>query len=497
MKAKRLAALTLAMLLTLPSCSGGQTESEGAGESAPAETTAAQTQTETQAETQTQAPNLPQVDMGGETYNIFSQGWAKYAPLDVVDIYVEETTGEILNDAAYNRLVRIMETYNCQITQTYDAAGNQGIATITKAVTAGDDAYSIALARSNQYNAFLTGSLLTDLADVPHLQLDAPYYDRQSYDALSLLGKHYGIVSNLSTNVYQLIFCGYFNKAMMADYDLGNLYETVRNGEWTLDTLNEMIGVVSSDLDGNGTFDWQDQYGMTYILDVYEGMLNASGVTLAASTSDGIEALYADEAAITRMQKLSEIFNKQDQTFNVHTRDVGGKSRNELEVGIFIEGRTLFSFAGIYYATQFRDMEDDFGIIPYPKYDTAQADYISPLFSNVFPITVIPRSNVRLDNTGILLEELSYEGYTELLPVLYDTILTGKCARDEDSVETLDIIFSNTAYDIGMLFDFGKVRTKLREQFAAYKSEFASLFAGLHNAFETNVADLMDAVSED
>ncbi len=492
---KRLAALILAMLLTLPSCSGGQTETEAAGETTATETTVTETTAET--ETQTPAPNLPQVDMGGETYNIFAQGWSKYAPLDVVDICVEETTGEILNDAAYSRLVRIMETYNCQITQTYDAAGNQGVATITKAVTAGDDAYSIALARSNQYNAFLTGSLLTDLADVPHLQLDAPYYDRQSYDALSLLGKHYGIVSNLSTNVYQLIFCGYFNKAMMADYDLGNLYETVREGEWTLDTLNEMIGVVSSDLDGNGEYDWQDQYGMTYVSDVYEGMLNAIGVTLAVSTQDGIVPQYETEGAITRMQKLSDMFNRQEHSFNVHNRDIGGNVVADIEVGIFIEGRTLFSFAGIYYAPQFRDMEDDFGIIPYPKYDTAQADYISPLFSNVFPITVIPRSNLRLENTGILLEELSYEGYTKLLPVLYDTILTGKCARDEDSVETLGIVFGNTAYDIGMLFDFGKVRTKLRDQFAAYKSEFASLFAGLDKAFETNVADLMDAVSED
>ena len=91
---------------------------------------------------------------------------------------------------------------------------------------------------------------------------------------------------------------------------------------------------------------------------------------------------------------------------------------------------------------------------------------------------------------------MSYRGYPELLPALYDTILTGKCARDDDSVEMLDMIFSKTEYDIGMLFDFGGVRTKVRTIYQELDGNFASAFASLDTKVDKNIADLIEAVEE-
>ena len=85
-------------------------------------------------------------------------------------------------------------------------------------------------------------------------------------------------------------------------------------------------------------------------------------------------------------------------------------TRGALEVGMFMNKQALFALAGIYYAPQFRPMEDHFGIIPLPKYDDAQDGYRSPMFCNVFPLTAIPSTVADKENAGIITEAMSYEG---------------------------------------------------------------------------------------
>ena len=49
-----------------------------------------------------------------------------------------------------------------------------------------------------------------------------------------------------------------------------------------------------------------------------------------------------------------------------------------------------------------------------------------------------------------------------MIPAYYDTVLSQKFARDEDSIEMLDIIFDTRVSDLGILFDLGGVYGKLK-----------------------------------
>lgn len=447
--------------------------------------------------TELRAPELPEVDMGEKVFNFLTQGWANYSPLDITDIAVAEQNGEVLNDTAFRRNSLIQEKYNCVITETYDAAGgNEAVNKINNAVMSGENLYDAAIIRSRYFNSLITSGNLTDLSIIPYLKLDSDYYISQSYDSLEIDGSHYGIVSNLSMNPYLLIFCSYFNKVMLDEYKFEDMYDLVRSGKWTIDKMYEMSKLVAADLNNDGIYDSKDQYGTVYIIDLTEGFINSSGIKLAEAKNGKIEKTYKSQTAIDKMQHIFDILSDESATFNVHARGGTSKEVNILETGMFIEGQTLFSLAGIYYAPQFRDMNDDFGIIPLPKYDEEQDDYISPVFSNVFPITVVPRSNNQLEWTGIILEEMSYRGYTDLLPALYETVLSGKCARDEDSVEMLDIIFSNTSYDIGMIFDFGGVRTEIRNILHELDGNFASTFASIDSKVDANIEELIKAIND-
>lgn len=496
----RYTSLLLALLLTLPlaGCGGEPVSDDTVMTTDGASDEVSSESDESSSGSTLAAPDLLKTDMKGKVFTILAEDWWTYAPLAITDIAPAEMNGEILNDASFRRRSAISEKYNCVITDEHivDDPAN-GTAKLLKSVTAGEHVYDIAVMRGSEYNKLLTSGSLSDLSLMPHFEPDSGYYDKASYDALSIAGSHYGVVSNITMNHNLLIFSAYFNKVMLDDFGIDNMYDTVRSGKWTIDRMYEIGKTVAADTDSDGLFTEKDRYGFTYIVDVSEGFLNASGINIAETSSDGrIVKTYNTETALTRMQHIFDILSDTATSFNVHKRSPDPNITNKLETGMFTDGNTLISLAGIYYAPQFRDMKDDFGIIPFPKYDESQADYISPVFSNPLPITVIPRTNADLESTGIILAEMSYRGYTELLPALYDTTLTGKCARDDDSVEMLDMIFSKTEYDIGMLFDFGGVRTKVRTIYQELDGNFASAFASLDTKVDKNIADLIEAVEE-
>jgi len=95
-------------------------------------------------------------------------------------------------------------------------------------------------------------------------------------------------------------------------------------------------------------------------------------------------------------------------------------------------------------------MENDFGILPIPKFDEQQPYHIA---STGLPhVMCIPVTTSDLERTGIILEALNAESRLTTLTVYYDTMLVTQVARDEESGEMLDIIFANKIYETGRKF---------------------------------------------
>jgi hypothetical protein len=117
-------------------------------------------------------------------------------------------------------------------------------------------------------------------------------------------------------------------------------------------------------------------------------------------------------------------------------------------VGMFGSGRALFSASTFYYLNEFRDVEVEFGIIPYPKFTEDQSGYHSRVEGGC-KIAVIPVTNKKPENAGALLEAMACYGFNEIIPNYYEIALKRKNSRDEQSAEMLDLIFSTRSYDLG------------------------------------------------
>lgn len=124
----------------------------------------------------------------------------------------------------------------------------------------------------------------------------------------------------------------------------------------------------------------------------------------------------------------------------------------------------------------YRNMDADFGILPMPKYDTAQETYYHTVNSNTCSTIEIPVSSaVDTEFTGIIIEAMSAESTYTIREAYYEINLGTKITRDEESKVMLDIIFSTRIYDIGEIYNWGGVGDSVRGIMQKKSSDFTSM----------------------
>ena len=128
---------------------------------------------------------------------------------------------------------------------------------------------------------------------------------------------------------------------------------------------------------------------------------------------------------------------------------------------MFNNNQALFYSHTMFYTDELREMDNDFGILPYPKLDSTQEDYGNLVSAWHSQFLCVPVSNSGVERIGIVLEELAKEGERLLTPAYYEKTLQGKYVRDAESAEMLDIIFDSLVFDIGAYYNLGTYKDQL------------------------------------
>ena len=167
------------------------------------------------------------------------------------------------------------------------------------------------------------------------------------------------------------------------------------------------------------------------------------------------------------------------------------------KVYTFKNGHALFlGYGAQAIAFYLRDMNDDYGILPVPKYDEAQEEYIT--FGNSFvpAYVALPMNNTRGEMNGILLNTLGYISQRDVQPNIVNVLLKGKAARDEESQRMIDIIYEDIYLDINSCYNFASSFTLLRDITMGKKENFASEWAKIKSSAETEMAKLYEQFAE-
>ncbi|MCL2159174.1 MAG: extracellular solute-binding protein, partial [Oscillospiraceae bacterium] len=445
-------------ILLVAACSKGETG--GITSATTAETKEGEVPTEPK---DPNAPDLPDVDMGGKVFTLLTYtGWGGDSSKS--DIAGEEQTGDPIRDAAFNRRIKIEQQFNCQIKVVNPNDHTETLQKYQTAILAGDASYDYAITPSATFASLLTGNYLIDFKELVYIDIDKPYWNKNLYDSMAIMGKNYAADGDISKRRLECVWIMCFNKDILRDNNLESPYDLVKSGQWTFDKMMEMGRVVARDLDGDGKMKENDLYGLNYTGDTIMGLINGCGVKIAEIDEKGIPQLTIGTEA--NLEKMMKIYTEtRDDSWSIDTlfRFWLG------DIDIFSDSRALFlACAGHNVVADttsenatntqgLRTIDVDFGIIPYPKWDAAQSDYMPHTAGSYHPIMSIPNTNEDLDNLGIFLEAMSWEGSKELVPAFYESLLKTKTARDDESAEMIDYIFGNLSYDVGNMYNFGEI----------------------------------------
>ncbi len=463
MKKLQASLLLITLLLSYTACGQGTTET--GTETEALTDSAAETVTEEETKPHHNIPDT--LDFAGANFHVAYPEWQGYKYY----FFADEANGDAMNDAIFNRKARVEDTLNVSITQYSPGYIDDVVTEAKKSITSGDDVYQMVLLHCISGVAdMMTGGYLYNYDDLPYVDYTADWWNRPMMDALRLgQNTYYGVSDYMIPCPYAV----FFNKDMIVENGFDDPYQLVYEGKWTLDRFVEMATAVSRDLDGDGKHTDADIFGVTANEDSKYICL-MTGANQFVTGRDGNGQVIIDmntDRMYSIVEKLTKLADK-----SIYYKP--SKEDEEAQFP-FTSGRMLFRLGAISEASMFREAEVTIGILPAPKLDEAQENYVSLDWGGLMGV---PASIQNPDLVGAVMELLAFESGETVIPAYYDVLLAGKLARDTDTVAMLDILFDTIAYEPGVfLSSMSSAITELlytpSKIVLSSKTDFASIYA--------------------
>lgn len=439
--------LTAVILMMTVSC--GSTETGNSTSEAQTVTSDSNAVEETAA---TDEPELPQKDMNGFILRTARPIDADFSWSNIT-FNVDEINGELLNDSMHSRNTELMEKYNFKFAET-QLPGNANTDALVKSVAAGDDSYDINMVYDINISTVMT--YVTTWDEIPYIQPDKPWWNPDATNTFCFSGKYYAVAGNYTLGYLSRAMCYLFNKRIYDSLGLNeNIYRLVKDKQWTTDKFIEIAQKAKLDLNGDGTFDENDQYGVFGNNRAYMNtMLAGAGVSYVKKGENGLFefALDKDTRGIGLLEKFIS-YSALDLDLNK-----GAAAYDIMPDKLFENGKALFHVQGLPHSiVGLRAMEDEFGIIPLPLADENQSQYYTTSYGSLAGLLPKTLNQERFENIGIIMEAMTYTTYKEIVPIYKEDLIKTKYSRDAESLEMLDIMFNTITFDPGTLLWCGSI----------------------------------------
>ena len=446
--------------------------------------------TETTEATTEEIDYTPQpTDYGKHTFTVLSAGNVAFD-----DFSQLEPSEVVLDHALYERKKKVESDFNIEIVTDVQKARSvgdgPGYRLIAQDALSGSTNYDAALIAGYDVAVLAREDMLYDLNSLPGLNLSRPYWDQNANRDLSINGVMFFTTGEITVSDNNALFTLLFNKKLVDDYQLESPYDYVKEDNWTLETFASLVKGVSDDLNGDGVRDENDRYGLLVWDDAIMAIIDGAGEKCATVNENGeIElTLYSDRTASILDRYFDIIYD--DTTAICYQRKLKSAS------GIWNNNQGLFWMSTLGNVPKLRTMEADFGIVPYPKADKEQDTYhqtISPYNSQFY---CVPKLSENPERTGRILDALAYYGGEIVTPAYYEKTIVGQSARDEESVEMLDIILSSMTFDFGYYYQLGTYNSQLIYMVREYDRSFTTRYESYRDAAEAQLAEINEAYAK-
>lgn len=284
----------------------------------------------------------------------------------------------------------------------------------------------------------------------------ADWWPKETNINSTVCGHQYVAVSDLSITAIEMAWGIVFNKELVESNNIPQklnaqtMYEIVDRGDWTLDNMYTLLNGIRFDGEGGtvGVADDTDTYGI-----LMQGYTDVDAFAFAFGynyiENDGYyePMLWTlSDNTIIALEKLRDLSEADGSYF---------ETDDDLRRQFFAGGQALFATFKLIdlKSDVFHEMEDPYGILPYPKLNKNQQKYMtgSEDHYSVFSIPyfcVGPDDPEGLERVGAVVEALSAYNNANVNDLYYEAIVTHRNTRDEDSIRMIDKIMEGRVYDL-------------------------------------------------
>ncbi|MBQ8551645.1 MAG: extracellular solute-binding protein [Clostridia bacterium] len=487
MKHYRLIAMALALMLICTSCGKGDTKTENT------DSTPAVTDTEVVTD-EAMTDGLPaDLNYGDKTVNILNMEYIISGPIEYdPETSVHGQQASVVQEANYYRRLAVEERLGVKINFIEETTYKNIPGLVRQSVNAGSSDYDMVFSIASQQVTLAQEGLYVPVNDLLYVDLDKPWWNKEYIESVSVnVNNPYILFGDITYNTVQRTCAVLFNKALLEER-LGmtdeDMYEIVLNGEWTIDKMAELASQVYED-DGNTINDVGDIHGIiSFGSNTFEWLAYSAGLEFTSRDEDGYPVLNLNtEKAVDLCDKLLKLLSG-EYTFVT--------TNNGEQVTKFAEGNALF-LANRLFLTDWaaiREMKDDYGIIPMPKFDE-DIDTYHCVVENLVQWGGVTVTAQDIDMISAVAESMAYEGYQKVMPAYYETALKLKYTRGEDvdtETQIIDLIAQNARTDFLYMNKLGGLGSIFANVHNVNQNNFASLYASSELAAKGELNELIE-----
>lgn len=369
------------------------------------------------------------------------------------EMYAEKYTGELINDTIYDRNKTVEATLGVTL-EFHTAEGtNQTFATYRSAIT------QSALADTAEYQivanyAYFCAALavegvyhnLLELNPVKenYLNLDKVWWNSNYVEQAVMNDKLYFIEGDVTISAINRLEILFYNmnltSTLFPDVDF---LEVVHSGEWTYEYFLECVHKA-------GAGESSGMWGVTMPCNStsIDGFIAALGVDIVQRNSRDVpEVSFNTDRTISIATALRNLYQFDDSAY--------ADEAQAQTVSAFVEGNAIFHINLLQYAgtTDFKNLKFEYAVIPLPKWDELQEDYLVTAHDEYSTLSV-PINVLNTDTVSAVMELMGYVSYTELRPALYERTYKVRYLKTEPKARMFDFIIDHTFFDFGYIYSY-------------------------------------------
>jgi len=449
---------SIAMLLSLLILLGSfvSCANTSGGEDTVPDTTAAVTveETATASEVTTAEETLFAPDDLDEKYD-FNETITIYLWSDhrMTEFYADET-GDLIEDAIFRRNIIVSERLGIEFEFVEEKGDNTAYKTwIQKAENdwQSDNAYDIYSGYSRAIPLLTLSNMTANLLAYEAFNVEKPWWPEALTSECTINDKLYFCTGDIATSVLWYMNALMYNKDLYSAHISTdkNPMDLVQNNEWTLDTFFGFVKDIHVD-DGNGKKDDLDFLGATiYSYDIDSFQISAGITSLEKSETDGIKMSEAWNSQ--RCADVCELVGNYLNSPGVYAAT--GKTRT-----VFDNQRSIFHLDRLFLISGADNLttekiEFSYGVVPVPKFDTAQESFKTDL-GDPFSLYAVNSQAKNIEAAVTTLEAMGSENYRSVTPAVFEVAMKIRYTDDPQVSEMFDILRAGLSFDLGVLYGY-------------------------------------------